>query len=120
MKFIFYISFVMLTVILTLIFMNMDRAPIKGTRNYENDQFAITINVYDTEEDLNEVIDNIYDNISGASSKSFSVWEISENTYMLSDCTMFVVRPKSRSDNYAFKTWGKELARCVYGTYDDR
>lgn len=119
MKIVLFVSIAVLTcigAIGTSEYYEQHTREIVATHNYEDTQFTITVKVYDDQKELNKAIGDVHDGITGATLKGLSVWEIRDEDLVLTDCTIYVMRPTTIND-YKLKDWGHQLAHCAYGTY---
>lgn len=92
-----------------------EESTIEGSHNYEGQMFPLVVHVYDSYGELNKAISKIN---NGPKVDGFTSWFIvKDDSKIMSDCEIHVVRPKGVKDVKVLETWGHELAHCIYGTY---
>ena len=107
-----------ITLVLSLLLAScgQDNNQIQGTMNNEGSQFPITVHVFDNRMQMQQAIDDM--NTRGDEVDGFSAWYLSPGDDMaMTRCDLYVVRPSGVRDRNQLRTWGHELAHCVYGTY---
>ena len=90
--------------------------PLQQTHNLENKKFPLTVMVFESERQLQRHLRK--QKLTDALVLGFAAWALrADDRQVVTDCTIYVVRPKGLKDNNRFETWGHELTHCVYGTF---
>lgn len=92
--------------------------PLKQTHNLNGQVFPLEVMVFESEPELHRYL--MKHKIEKKKVLGLARWTILKNDpSTVTDCTIYVVRPKGLDDSNRFETWGHELVHCVYGSFHE-